>query len=286
MPYTAPTSVEEACRLLASNSGSRVFAGATDIIPQVGAGRPLPDVLVDLKGIPRLRAVERTESVWIIGAAVPVVQLTRNEALRLEFPGLVEAVALIGSDQIQSRASLGGNICNASPAADTGPSMVVSEAVALVASNAGERRIPVSELVVGPGQISLDDDEFVVEFVVDSPPADVSDAYLRFTPRTEMDIAVVGVAARVSVGPMGEFTDVNVVLGAVGPTTIRVEGISDALRGRQIGDEVLETAAAISRDQARPINDKRGTTEFRRHIAGVLTKRAIQKAAERARDGK
>lgn len=282
MPYTAPTSVEEACRVLASNPGSRVFAGSTDIIPQARAGRPLPDVLVDLKRIPRLVGLSATESSWTIGAATPAVQLTRDETLRGDLPGLVEAVALIGSDQIQTRASLGGNLCNASPAADTGPSMVINDAVAVIASSAGERRIPVSELMVGPGQVSLDHGEFVVEFIVERPPAGTSDSYLRFTPRTEMDIAVVGAAARVAIAESGECLDAQVVLGAVAPTTLRVDGIAEALRGEPIDDEALEAAARLSRDQARPIDDRRGTTEFRRDIAGVLTKRALRRAAERA----
>jgi carbon-monoxide dehydrogenase medium subunit len=223
-----------------------------------------------------------TDTGWIIGAATPAVRLTRNESLQTELPGLVEAVALIGSDQIQSRASVGGNICNASPAADTGPSMVVNRAVAVVASSAGERQVPVSELVIGPGQVSLDHGELVVEFKVDRPTGKTADSYLRFTPRTEMDIAVVGAAARVSITESGECIDAAVVLGAVGPTTLRVDGIAETLEGRPIDHEVLEAAAAMSRDQARPIDDKRGTSEFRRHIAGVLTKRALMKAAERA----
>ena len=155
MSYTAPTSVEEACHLLTSNPGSRVFAGSTDIMPQSRAGKPLPDVLIDLKGIPRLRSLEQTDSGWVIGAATPAVAITRSEGLRADFPGLVEAAALIGSDQIQSRASLGGNICNASPAADTGPSLVLNNAVALVASSSGQRTVAMSELVTGPGQTSL-----------------------------------------------------------------------------------------------------------------------------------
>lgn len=282
MPYTAPSSIEEACQLLRSNPDSRVFAGSTDIMPQAKAGRPLPEVLVDLKRIPRLMGITSTESGWTIGAATPAIHLTRHTSLSTDFPGLIEAVALIGSDQIQSRASLGGNICNASPAADTGPPMVVNNAVAVAASNRGERKIPVSELVVGPGQVSLDKGEFVVEFILDRPVAGSADAYLRFTPRTEMDIAVVGAAARVRLAESGECVEADLVLGAVGPTTLRVDGIAEALKGQPITDATLQTAAALSRDQAQPIDDKRGTAEFRRHIAGVMTRRALQKAAERA----
>ena len=259
--------------MLSANPGARVFAGSTDILPQARAGRSLPEFLM---------AVGSDETTWSIGAATPAVRLTRDEALRADIPGLVEAAGLIGSDQIQTRASLGGNLCNASPAADTGPALVVNEARAVVASSGGERLVPVAEITTGPGTTSLREGEFIVEFVFDRPGELVADAYQRFTPRSEMDIAVVGAAARVTLAQSGEVTDAAVVLGAVAPTTMRVSGIADALIGRALDDEALEEAAGLSREQAQPITDKRGTKEFRVHIAGVLTKRVLRSAAERA----
>lgn len=280
--YTAPETIEEACHVLADTATARVFAGATDMLPQARAGRTLPETLVDLKHIPRLSRFELAADTWVIGAAVNASRLTRDDRLRGDLPGLVEAVGLIGSDQIQSRASIGGNLCNASPAADTGPSMVVNGAVAVVASQAGERRLPVAELCVGPGRTSLRAGEFVVEFEIQCPPERTADAYMRMTPRTEMDIAIVGAAARIGLSETGECTSADVVLGAVAPTTIFVEGIPDLLVGKTIDEPLLGEAAALSSAAARPIDDRRGTAEYRRHVAGVLTKRVIAKAAERA----
>jgi CO/xanthine dehydrogenase FAD-binding subunit len=251
-------------------------------MPQARGGRPLPDMLIDLKTMPRLVGVTSVGGVWTIGAATPVLQLTRDKTLSSDFPGLVEAAGLIGSNQVQSRASLGGNLCNASPAADTGPALVVNDVRAVLASTRGERIVPVSEVTLGPGRTSLEPDEFIVEFLLDPPGPGQSDAYQRFTPRTEMDIAVVGAAASVTVSESGECTSASVVLGAVGPTTTRVDGVGEALTGHLLDEDALEEAAMLSRDQARPIDDKRGTKEFRRHIAGVLTKRVLRTAAERA----
>lgn len=280
--YIAPETVEEACSLLSSTPSARVFAGATDMLPQARAGRALPETLVDLKHIPRLNRIESSEDVWIIGAAVNGNTITRNAKLGEELPGLVDGVALIGSDQIQSRASIGGNLCNASPAADTGPPMVVNGAIAVVVSDAGERRVPAAELCVGPGRTSLASGEFVVEFEIERPTRRTADAYMRMTPRTEMDIAIVGVAARIGLSEGGECVSAAVVLGAVGPTTVFVEGITDLLVGEKVDDSVLDRAAALSSAAARPIDDRRGTADYRRHVAGVLTKRVIARAAERA----
>ena len=282
MPYIAPASVDEAREILAANPKSRVFAGATDLLPQARGGIALPELLVDLKTIPRLMSINSSDSDWTIGAATPAAELAAHRELGADLPGLVEAVGLIGSDQIQTRASLGGNLCNASPAADTGPSLRINDAVAVIASAGGERTIRVDDLTVGPGRTSLHQGEFLIEFVIERPPPGSADAYLRFTPRTEMDIAVVGAAARVAIAESGECIGADVVLAAVAPTTVRVDGISAALVGRPIDENALEAAADASRSAADPIDDKRGTREFRRHLAGVLTKRALIIAAERA----
>ena len=203
MKFESPKSVEEALSILKSESNSSVFAGATDLIPQILGGRPEPGLIVDLKNIPSLVNLSFSSGSWKIGAATPVASIKNNEKLTKELPGLSEAGALIGSDQIQNRASLGGNVCTASPGADTVPSLMVNDALAVIASNEGSRTIPVADVITGPGSISLGSGEFIIEFLVPKPPPGTSDAYERFIPRTEMDIAVVDAAARISLDEGG-----------------------------------------------------------------------------------
>lgn len=281
MKYTAPASVEEAVSVLAGG-GAQVYAGATDFIPQLRMGRPEPDCAVDLKRIDRLTRLRLDGGVWVIGAAVPSVRLAEEEQLAADLPGLVEAAALIGSDQIQSRASLGGNLCNASPAADSVPAMMVNEGRAVIAGPDGERTVPAASVVTGPGQTSLGPGEFVVELEFDLPPVRTSDAYLRFIPRTEMDIAVAGAAARLSLDEAGRITAAAVALGAVAPTAVRVPDAEDALAGRPLTDEALEQVRSACGAACRPIDDKRGTKAYRRRVAGVLASRALKLAAARA----
>lgn len=282
--YVAPTSVEEAAQLLASEPEARVFAGATDWVPQILAGRPQPGIMVDLKRIPRLVEIRRDNGSWTIGAATPAASITAEEAFRADFPGLTEASGLIGSDQIQSRASLGGNLCNASPAADTVPAMVVNDAQAVIASSSGTRTIPVAEVATGPGSTSLEPGELVVEIEVKRPPARTADAYLRFIPRTEMDIAVVGVAVRITLDDSDHCSEAVLALGAVAPTVVRVPEAEQALVGGPIDDESLAAVAAAASAACDPIDDKRGTKQYRRQVAGVLAKRAVVLAAQRARE--
>ena len=285
MRYVAPTSVAEVVALLAGDDEARVFAGATDLVPQMRAGRPEPSVAIDLKKIPRLTDVSLDDGTWRIGAAAPTADLTGNAALTADLPGLVYAGGLIGSDQIQNRASLGGNLCNASPAADSVPSLVVNDAQAVVAGPGGERTVPVVDVPTGPGRTSLQPGEFVVEFLIDRPPAKTSDAYLRLIPRTEMDIAIVGAAARVSLDGDGNCSAAAVALGAVAPTVVVVPAAAEALIGRPIDDGALAAVAAAASEAASPIDDKRGTVVYRRQVAGVLAKRAVAEAAGRAGNG-
>lgn len=282
MKYLAPETVEEASKLLLESPAAKVFAGATDVIPQIRAGRPEPETLVDLKGIERLTAIADDGTKWTIGAATPTVRLTEHDALVAEFPGLVEAAGLIGSDQIQSRCSLGGNLCNASPAADSVPAMIVNDVRAVIATPTGTRTVPVADVVTGPGATSLADGEFIVEFELDHRPAATGDAYLRMIPRTEMDIAVVGAGARVTVDDSGTCTAASVVLGAVAPTAVRVPEAEAALVGSTIDDAALAAVAEAASAACNPIDDKRGTIAYRKQVAGVLAKRAVTAAAERA----
>ena len=285
MRYVAPTSVAEVVALLAGDPDARVFAGATDLVPQMRAGRPDPSVAIDLKKISRLTDVSLTDGTWRIGAAVPTADLTGNAELAADLPGLVYAGGLIGSDQIQNRASLGGNLCNASPAADSVPSLVVNDARAVIAGPDGERTVPVVDVPTGPGRTSLTPGEFVVEFEIDRPVARTSDAYLRLIPRSEMDIAIVGAAARVSLDADGNCSNASVALGAVAPTVVLVPAAAGALVGGPITDDVLATVAAACAEAASPIDDKRGTVAYRRQVAGVLAKRAVAEAAGRAGNG-
>jgi carbon-monoxide dehydrogenase medium subunit len=280
--YVAPTSIKEAVSVLERDGDAKVYAGATDFIPQLRMGRPEPDFAVNLKRIGRLCDLRLVADTWVIGAATPAVRLTEEAALVADLPGLVEAAALIGSDQIQSRASLGGNLCNASPAADSVPAMVVDDGRAVIAGPDGTRTVPVASVVTGPGQTSLTRGEFVVEFHFDRPLPRTSDAYLRFIPRTEMDIAVVGVGVRVSLDEAGRCTAASIALGAVAPTVVRVPAAESALVGQTLSDAVLRQVADAAAAACNPIDDKRGTKEYRRQVAGVLAVRALKLAADRA----
>lgn len=282
MKYTLPTSVEEATAALAANSSAKVFAGATDVVPQMRSGRINPEVLIDLKGIAELSSVSSDATKWTIGAAVPTARLTEDPVFSAEFAGLSEAAGLIGSDQIQSRSSLGGNLCNGSPAADSVPAMVVNSARAVIAGPAGRRTIDVADVVTGPGSTSLAEGELLVAIEVDHKPANTGEAYLRITPRTEMDIAVVGVGVRVTLDDSGTCTAATIALGAVAPTVVRVPDAEAALVGSKLDDAALAACAAAASAACNPIDDMRGTIAYRTQVAGVLAKRAVLVAAKRA----
>ena len=286
MDYSLPQSVDEALSILNSESNATVFAGATDLIPQLRGGRPEPGLIVDLKKIPSLVNLSFSNATWKIGAATPVVRINKNEKLTNEFPGLSEASGLIGSDQIQTRASLGGNLCTASPGADTVPSLMVNDSMAVIASNGGSRTIPVADVITGPGSISLGSGEFIIEFILQQPPPRTSDAYERFIPRTEMDIAVVDAAARISLDEKGHCQEAKIAIGAAAPTVIRVPEAERILLGKKINDELLAEVMEEASKACRPINDKRGTIEYRRQVAGVLAKRVILLAEKRVLDKK
>lgn len=282
MDYVAPTTVEDAVGALSATDNSRVFAGATDLIPQLRSGRPEPGLLVDLKRIDRLTALVEGDTSWTIGAATPTSTLTEDPVFSGQFPGLSEAAGLIGSDQIQNRSSLGGNLCNASPAADSVPAMLVNDARAVIATTNGTRTIAVDEVATGPGQTSLGPSEFIIEFEVDKPPANTGDAYLRMIPRTEMDIAVVGAGARITLDADGNCAEARIALGAVAPTARRVADAEAALAGQPINDDTLAAVAAAASAACDPIDDKRGTIAYRKQVAGVLAKRAVKLAVDRA----
>jgi CO/xanthine dehydrogenase FAD-binding subunit len=283
LSFTAPTTVDEAIRALASAQGlAKPLAGGTDLLVQLRSGRTRPDVIVDLKRIPDLIGIRETGDSFVIGAATPGVMLSEHEAFSSAWPGIVEGVDLIGSQQIQGRASLVGNLCNASPAADSVPALICARAVAVIAGPDGRREAPVEAIVTGPGQTSLKKGEFIVEFRVPKPKPRQSDAYLRFIPRTEMDIAVVGCGVNVTLDAAGLCSDARVVLGAVAPTQLIVDEAAQALIGHRLDDDTLSRLDTAAQRACKPINDKRGTIEYRTKVAGVLARRAAAIAFERA----
>ena len=287
MRYEAPESVEGAVSLLAGGGPrGRVLAGGTDLLVQLRAGVIAPDLVVDIKRIRETREIREEDGMLVIGAAVTGAELGEHARLKSAWPGVVEAAELIGSTQIQGRASLAGNLCNASPAADTVPALVAAAATCRVAGPKGMRRVAVEEVCTGPGQLSLGDGEFVVAFELTEPPPRSADAYLRFIPRTEMDIAVVGAGVNLSFDERGRCTAARVALGAVAPIVILVEEAGAALLGTECDDAALEAMAAAARAACRPIDDKRGTAEYRTKVAGVLATRAARIAADRAREAR
>ncbi len=283
MQYLSPNTVEDAVQLLASRTGEcRVLAGGTDLLVRLRSGMTEPDSVLDIKRIDELRRITREDGGWRIGAAVPGAEMSENADLVSDWPGVVEAVGLIGSTQIQGRATMAGNLCNASPAADSVPALVAADAVARVAGPDGVRDVAVFDVPDGPGKTSLGRDEFITSIFLPARPARSGDAYLRFIPRTEMDIAVVGCAVSLTLDAAGTCTAARVALGAVGPKVIAVKEAADILTGSIIDAATLDRVAQACSAAANPIDDKRGTADYRKHVAGVLARRATAIAKTRA----
>jgi len=283
MRYEAPETIEAAIALLvAQEHQPRVFAGGTDLIVQLKAEMIEPGMLVDIKKIKEPREIIISAEEISIGSAVSGAEIGENAELKALFPGVVESVQLIGSDQVQGRATIGGNFCNASPAADSVPALIAANAKAVIAGPDGVRKVDVADLLVKPGQTSLTTGEFIVSFVFPRPPKNTGEAYLRFIPRTEMDIAVVGAGVSVTLNPDGTCAAARLALGAVAPTARLVEPASDILVGNKLEEGVLADLAAAASAACQPIDDKRGTIEFRTKVAGVLACRATKIAWERA----
>ena len=283
LAYAAPSTVEDAVRALAGASGSaKVLSGGTDLLVQLRSGRVKPALIVDTKKIPGISGIREENGVFVIGAATPGAVIGESAALKRAWPGIVEAANLIGSTQVQGRASLAGNLCNASPAADSVPALIAARATCVVVGSNGRREVPVETICTGPGRTSLARDEFIIEFRLPKRPPRSADAYLRFIPRTEMDIAVVGAAVNVTLDAAGVCTDARVVLGAVAPTAVLVPDAATALIGGKLDDTTLAGLDHAARAACKPIDDKRGTIEYRTKVAGVMTRRAAAIAFERA----
>lgn len=283
MRYEAPTSVDAAVALL-SGAGpeTKILAGGTDLLVQLRTDLISPQVVVDIKKIDETREITENAGGFRIGAAVSSAELNEHEGLKSQWPGLVEAVWLIGSTQIMGRASLGGNLCNGSPAADSVPAMIAAGAVALLAGPNGRREVPVEDIVVGPRKLSLQAGEFIVSFNLPPRPERSSDAYQRFIPRTEMDIAVVGVGVSITRDADGTITNARVGLGAVAEKPQLVSDAASAIIGTKLDETALDALDTAIQAACRPINDKRGTVEFRTSVAGVIARRTAETAYERA----
>ena len=283
LTYSAPRTVDEAVRTLSSaNGAARVLSGGTDLLVQLRTGRTKPKVVVDIKRIPGLIGVRAEGDGFVIGAATPCAVIGEHPELKTVWPGVVEAARLIGSTQVQGRATLAGNLCNASPAADSVPALIAARATCVLAGPGGQREVPVEAIATGPGTTSLAPGELVVEFRLPGRPPRSADAYLRFIPRTEMDIAVVGVAVNVALDASGVCKDARIVLGAVAPTAILVPEAAAILVGSRLDGDALRRLDAAARRACKPIDDKRGTVEFRTRVAGVLARRAAGLAFQRA----
>lgn len=283
MDYRSPGSVREAVDLLAAHGGAaQVLAGGTDLLVKLRAGFVAPELVVDVKAIPQLRGIVEDARGFRIGAATSCAEIGEHPALAAAWPGVVEALQLIGSTQIQGRATLGGNLCNASPAADSVPAMIAAGVTCEVAGPAGEREVPVESIVTGPGRTSLAPGEFIVAFRLPKRRVRSGDAYLRLIPRTEMDIAVVGAGVAIALDEQGVCTHARVALGAVAPTPLLVASAAKALIGTRIDAAALAALAAAASAACRPIDDKRGTVAYRIKVAGVLARRAAHIALERA----
>ena len=284
MQYHTATSFENAVDLARAAQGTiRFLAGGTDVLVQLRGEFIIPDVLIDIKQIPGAADIQCLEDgSWQIGAAVSGAQLDEHEALKAEWPGLVEAMNLIGSTQVQGRATLTGNLCNGSPAADSVPAMLAANASVAIIGPDGQRQVPVKDIPSGPGKTTLKSGEVIASVNLPAQSASGADAYLRFIPRTEMDIAVVGCAVSLELDGL-QIAKARIAIGAVAPTVRSVESAADALIDSTLDDEALAALATAVREACDPINDKRGTIEYRTHVAGVLAQRAAKIAYQRAR---
>jgi carbon-monoxide dehydrogenase medium subunit len=286
--YDAPTSLADAIRILDTSPGrARPLAGGTDLIDHLRSDRLSVARVVDIKNIPELNRLEHTAEGLRLGAAVPCYRIYDDERVDSNYSALTDSCRIIGGIQIQSRASVGGNLCNSGPAADTTPALIALGARCLVAGPAGNREVAVEEFCTGPGQNILQPGELLVEFILPMREACSGSHYRRFIPRNEMDIAVVGVAASVVLDASGaNFVSARIGLGAVAPTPLYAEKAGELLAGRPVDDATIEEAADATREIATPIDDMRGTVEFRLHVTKVLAERVIREAVDRARLGR
>lgn len=283
--YCAPDNLQEAVNLMASHAGSaNLLAGGTDLIIFMRARRKQPDMLIDGKKIPELTEIKLDDSGLTLGSAVSCRSIYEHADIAGKFPALIDSTTLIGGVQIQGRATVGGNLCNAAPSADTIPTLIAYGAVANIVSEKETRQLPVEEFCIAPGKTALKNNEILVNIFIPAQPPNSGARFLRFIPRNEMDIAVANAAASITLDDAG--TTINaarIAIGAVAPTPLYVEAAGAALVGQTVSDDAILKAAKIARETASPIEDMRGTVEHRLQLVEVLSKRALQGAIARAR---
>ncbi|MEC9343868.1 MAG: xanthine dehydrogenase family protein subunit M [Pseudomonadota bacterium] len=283
MQYARPNSLEDAIGLLTDANGNAfILAGGSDLLVRMKGGFVEPDLVVDIKEIAGLDEIAETSEGFVVGAAVSCAAMGESRSLKKSWPGVVEAANLIGSKQVQGRCTVAGNLCNASPAADSVPALVAAGARVLIAGPSGKRTVDVEEVPTAPGKTSLGRGEIVEAILLDRRPPHSGDAYLRFIPRTEMDIAVVSAGANLTLNDDGTVATARVALGAVAATVLLVAEAADAIVGTRLDDKAMERLAEACSSACRPIDDKRGTVQFRRKVAGVLASRAARIAYQRA----
>lgn len=286
MNYQSPRSVEDAVAFLVADGNARILAGGTDLLVRLRLGHIAPSTIIDIKHIDGMRAITQVDGGFRIGAAVSGAEMSEHASLAATWPGVVEATGLIGSTQVQGRASAVGNLCNAGPAADSVPALVAAGATVRIAGPNSTRDIAVEDIPTGPGTTSLAQGELVTSLFLPPRGRNSADAYLRFIPRTEMDIAVVGCAVSLTLDDGGIITHARVALGAVAPTVLLVTEAADTIIGTQLDDAALDALTAAASAAANPINDKRGTIDFRKDVSGVLALRAAKIAYSRAQGAK
>jgi carbon-monoxide dehydrogenase medium subunit len=283
MQYARPNSLSDAIALLAgAGDNAFVLAGGSDLLVRMKGDFIEPDLIVDIKAIGELGKITQTADGFAIGSAVPCAVMGENKALKAAWPGVVEAANLIGSKQVQGRCTIAGNLCNASPAADSVPALVAAGAKALIAGPSGQRTVAIEEVPTGPGKTSLAKGEIVEAILLDKRLPRSGDAYLRFIPRTEMDIAVVSAGVNLTLDGDGTIASARVALGAVAATVLAVAEAAEAIVGTKLDDAALDKLAAACSSACNPIDDKRGTIHFRKKVAGVLAGRAARIAYQRA----
>ena len=280
--YLAARTIDEAVNAHAKANGSaRFLAGGTDLLVQIKSGIRKPNLVIDVKKIVELNSIEEvSENEFIVGASVSGANLNRNQKFSKLWPGVLEAFRLIGSEQIQGRASLGGNLCNGSPAGDSVPAFIAAGCIALIAGTSGKREVPIEDFHTGPGKTVLENGEMLVSLKFPKRKPNSSDAYLRMIPRTEMDIAVVGCGVNVTL-ENNVCVAARVSLGAVAPTPLLIREASEIMVGTNLNSEILDKVSKICMDSCNPIDDKRGTVEYRTKVAGVLFKRTTLIAIDR-----
>ena len=275
-------SVEDCLRALAAHGReAKLLAGGTDLLPQLKNGMLAPRYVVDLSRVTRLRTLDVHDGLRV-GAAVTARELELNQAVQTRYPALAESGALVGSVQVRNLATVGGNLCNAAPSADMAPPLLALEAEAVIAGPRGERRVPLSAFFADVRRTVLAPDELLLELVIPAPAPRSGGHYLRHTPRRELDIAVVGVASQLRLSD-GICARARIALAAVAPIPLRATAAEQALEGRPLTAELIEKAAGLAAEAARPISDQRGSAEFRRHLVRVLTRRTLTTALARAR---